>query len=44
MNRSGRIYEFGPFVLDIGERRLLRDGRPVLGRAMVMVTKRALQP
>lgn len=26
---SGRLYEFGPFRLEVAERRLLRDGRPV---------------
>jgi DNA-binding winged helix-turn-helix (wHTH) protein len=38
MNSSGRIYEFGPFLLDIGERRLVRNGRPVSLRAKVFDT------
>jgi DNA-binding winged helix-turn-helix (wHTH) protein/tetratricopeptide (TPR) repeat protein len=38
MNSSGRIYEFGPFLLDIGERRLVRNGRPVPLRAKVFDT------
>jgi TolB-like protein/Tfp pilus assembly protein PilF len=28
-NLDSTVYEFGPFRLDAGERRLLRDGRPV---------------
>jgi predicted ATPase/DNA-binding winged helix-turn-helix (wHTH) protein len=32
------IYEFGPFRLEISERRLLRDGRPVRLRAKVLDT------
>ena len=32
---KGAIYEFGPFRLDVKERRLLRDGQPVQSRAKV---------
>jgi predicted ATPase/DNA-binding winged helix-turn-helix (wHTH) protein len=32
------VYEFGPFRLEINERRLLRDGRPVRLRAKVLDT------
>jgi DNA-binding winged helix-turn-helix (wHTH) protein/tetratricopeptide (TPR) repeat protein len=42
MTRSTRIYEFGPFVLDVGERRLVRHGRPVALRAKVFDTLRVL--
>ena len=34
------IYEFGPFRLDLRERRLLRDGKPVQLRAKVFDTLR----
>ncbi len=30
------VYEFGPFRLEIKERRLLRDGRPVRLRGKVV--------
>jgi len=36
--RERRIYEFGPFRLDPGERRLLRDARPIPLRAKVLDT------
>ena len=42
MDSSTRIYEFGPFLLDVRERRLLRDGRPVPLRAKVFDTLRVL--
>ena len=32
------IYEFGPFRLETGERRLLRDGRPIRLRGKVFDT------
>src|SRR5215469_18120093 len=32
------VYEFGPFRLEINERRLLRDGRPIRLRAKVLDT------
>ena len=35
---STRIYEFGPFLLDVRERRLVRHGRPVALRAKVFDT------
>jgi DNA-binding winged helix-turn-helix (wHTH) protein len=42
VNISGQVYEFGPFLLDVRERRLLRDGRPVQLRAKVLDTLRVL--
>jgi DNA-binding winged helix-turn-helix (wHTH) protein/tetratricopeptide (TPR) repeat protein len=42
MNQPRRIYEFESFTLDIGERRLLRNGRPVPLRAKVFDTLRVL--
>ncbi len=42
MSISGRIYEFGPFLLDVRERRLFRNGRPVPLRAKVFDTLRVL--
>src|SRR5262249_51198698 len=36
--RERRIYEFGPFRLDPGERRLVRDARPIPLRAKVLDT------
>ena len=43
MNHQPRgIYEFGPFLLDVGERRLLRNGQPVPLRAKVFDTLRVL--
>ena len=36
--KSERIYEFGPFRLEVGERRLLRGGQPVTLRAKVFDT------
>jgi DNA-binding winged helix-turn-helix (wHTH) protein len=36
--KNERIYEFGPFRLEVGERRLLRDGQPVPLRAKVFDT------
>src|SRR5262245_23678472 len=36
------IYEFGPFRLEVGERRLLRNGEPVPLRAKVFDTLVAL--
>jgi DNA-binding winged helix-turn-helix (wHTH) protein/tetratricopeptide (TPR) repeat protein len=36
--KNERIYEFGPFRLEVGERRLLRDGAPVPLRAKVFDT------
>ena len=42
MDNARRIYEFGPFLLDVGERRLLRSGRPVPLRAKVFETLRVL--
>ena len=38
MDSSTRVYEFGPFLLDVRERRLLRNGRPVPLRAKVFDT------
>jgi hypothetical protein len=32
---KGALYKFGPFRLDVKERRLLRDGQPVQSRAKV---------
>ena len=40
--KTERIYEFGPFRLEVGERRLLRDGQPVPLRAKVFDTQCAL--
>ena len=37
-----RSYAFGPYVLDVGQRRLLRDGRPVAMRPKIFDTLRAL--
>jgi DNA-binding winged helix-turn-helix (wHTH) protein/tetratricopeptide (TPR) repeat protein len=37
-----QIYEFGPFRLEVEERRLLREGRPVRLRAKVFDTLRVL--
>ena len=42
MNQPRGVYEFGPFLLDIGERRLLRNGEPVPLRAKVFDTLRVL--
>ena len=42
MNQPRGIYEFGPVLLDIGERRLLRNGEPVPLRAKVFDTLRVL--
>jgi DNA-binding winged helix-turn-helix (wHTH) protein len=42
MNQPRGVYEFGPFLLDIGERRLLRNGEPVPLRAKVLETLRVL--
>src|SRR5215510_6853989 len=36
--RSPETHCFGPFRLDVGERQLLRDGRPVALRAKVFET------
>ena len=36
--KNDRIYEFGPFRLEVGERRLLRDGQPITLRAKVFDT------
>jgi DNA-binding winged helix-turn-helix (wHTH) protein/tetratricopeptide (TPR) repeat protein len=38
MDSSTRVYEFGPFLLDMRERRLLRNGQPVPLRAKVFDT------
>jgi predicted ATPase len=38
----GEVYEFGPFRLEINERRLLREGRTVPLRAKVLDTLRVL--
>ena len=27
--QASRVYSFGPFRLEVGERRLLRDGQPI---------------
>ena len=35
-------YAFGPYVLDVGQRRLLRDGRPIGMRPKIFDTLRAL--
>src|SRR5215469_3145384 len=40
--KNERIYEFGPFRLEVGQRRLLRDGQPVPLRAKVFDTLCAL--
>ena len=37
-----RSYAFGPYVLDVGQRRLLRDGRPTGMRSKIFDTLRAL--
>jgi DNA-binding winged helix-turn-helix (wHTH) protein/tetratricopeptide (TPR) repeat protein len=42
MGHASEIYEFGPFRLEVKERRLLRDGRPVQLRAKVFDTLRVL--
>ena len=42
MNGAREIYEFGPFRLEVKERRLLRDGQPVQLRAKVFDTLRVL--
>jgi predicted ATPase len=42
MAEQTRIYEFGSFRLDAGERRLLRDARPIPLRAKVLDTLCAL--
>ena len=43
MNHQPRgIYEFGPFLLDVGDRRLLRNGQSVPLRAKVFDTLRVL--
>src|SRR5919198_2201378 len=39
---TNQIYEFGPFRLEVGERRLLREGRSVRLRAKVFDTLRVL--
>jgi DNA-binding winged helix-turn-helix (wHTH) protein/ATP/maltotriose-dependent transcriptional regulator MalT len=38
MNRPGQVYEFGSFVLEVEERRLLRHGRPVALRGKAFDT------
>jgi DNA-binding winged helix-turn-helix (wHTH) protein len=38
MNRTGQIYEFGSFVLDVEDRRLLLRGRPVALRGKAFDT------
>jgi DNA-binding winged helix-turn-helix (wHTH) protein/predicted ATPase len=38
MNELDGVYEFGPFRLEMNERRLLREGRPVRLRAKVLDT------
>jgi len=35
---SGATYQFGPFRLEVGERRLLNEGRPVALRTKVFDT------
>src|SRR5689334_1665427 len=40
--RSNILYQFGPFLLDPGERRLLREGQPVEVRAKIFETLCAL--
>jgi DNA-binding winged helix-turn-helix (wHTH) protein len=42
MRSTEEIYEFGPFRLEVKERRLLRDGQPVQLRAKVFDTLRVL--
>ena len=42
MRGTREIYEFGPFRLEVKERRLLRDGVPVPSRAKVFDTLRVL--
>jgi DNA-binding winged helix-turn-helix (wHTH) protein len=42
MKRANETYEFGPFRLEVGERRLLRDGQPLQLRAKVFDTLRVL--
>ena len=42
MKGTSEIYEFGPFRLEVKERRLLRDGQPVQLRAKVFDTLRVL--
>jgi DNA-binding winged helix-turn-helix (wHTH) protein len=42
MKSIGEIYEFGPFRLDVRERRLLRGGQPMPLRAKVFDTLRVL--
>ena len=42
MKSAGEIYEFGPFRLEVGERRLLRAGQPLQLRAKVFDTLRVL--
>ncbi len=37
-----RTYVFGPYLLDVGQRRLLRDGRPIGMRPKIFDTLRAL--
>jgi pimeloyl-ACP methyl ester carboxylesterase/DNA-binding winged helix-turn-helix (wHTH) protein len=39
---EGAVYEFGDFRLEVGERRLLRDGRPIPLAAKVLETLRIL--
>jgi pimeloyl-ACP methyl ester carboxylesterase/DNA-binding winged helix-turn-helix (wHTH) protein len=39
---EGPVYEFGDFRLEVGERRLLRDGRPIPLAAKVLETLRIL--
>jgi len=34
--RAGRVYEFGPFRLEPAERRLLREGTPIVLTAKVL--------
>src|SRR5215831_11734942 len=36
--KTEQIYEFGPFRLEVGERRLLREGQPIPLRAKVFDT------
>ena len=42
MKRTDAIYEFGPFRLEVGERRLLRSGQPLQPRAKVFDALRVL--
>src|SRR5262245_33015832 len=42
MSPGRAVYEFGPYRLEVGERRLLKDGHPVPLRAKVFETLRVL--